>query len=51
MTRPMAAVISLRSERVAHQPRPTATSTEKALRIQRPAPPPNRPKLTPVFNT
>ncbi|MNT80258.1 hypothetical protein D3C72_2196960 [compost metagenome] len=51
MTRPMAAVISLRSERVAQTARAAATSTEKPLRIQRPEPPPNRPKLTPVFST
>src|SRR5690606_12557225 len=51
MTRPMAATRRRRFARVAHQASRPATTTEKMLRIQRPAPPPNRPKLTPVFST
>ena len=51
MTKPMAVISRRRFDWVAHQARPAETMMEKMARPQRASPPPNRPKLTPVFST
>ena len=51
MTKPIAVISRRRFDCVAHQARPAETTMEKMARPQRASPPPNRPKLTPVFST